>query len=323
MPDAAIADLSFAVQSAKGAAAASPTYKVRLAGGGIGPDRGVDLLSTVDAHGFPTRVDAVARSVYGEFELWARPEAIGPLLYGALGAKSVGGAGTFTHSFVSAATRPWFTFWRMVGNGTVIEQFVDCRISKLRIESRSGQPVKLAVTVVGREARRRTANPATSILTTDPFMHWHGKGTLQVDSTVIASIREIDVEIDNGDTARPGGLGEGFDVVGGGNRRAIMRTVQKVTSAARYDLFHYGSTTPADNALAAQDPSTGSADFRWVLSASRELRIEIPAATPASFEGYEAATEHGPMVETRTYLARFGGSISTVRATLINAVASY
>lgn len=323
MPDAAIADLSFAIQTAKGAAAASPTYKVRLAGGGLGPARGVDLLSTTDDHGFPTRVDAVGRYVYGEFEIYARPEAIGPLLYGALGAKSVSGAGTFTHTFVSAAARPWFTFWRMVGNGTVIEQFIDCRISKLRIESRAGQPVKLGVTVLGREARRRSTNPSTTILTTDPFMHWHGKGTLQVDATVIAAIREIDVEIDNNDSARPGGLGEGFDVVGGGGRRAVMRTVQKVTSAARYDLFHYGSTTPADNTLAAQDPATGSADFRWVLSASRELRIEIPAATPASFEGYEADPEHGPMIETRTYLARFGGSISAVRATLKNAVASY
>lgn len=323
MPDGAIADLSFALQTAKGSPAAAPTYKCFFAGGDIGPYRRVGLLSTTDAHGFPTRASYAERFVQGEVEIFARPEPLGLLAYAALGAKAVSGAGPFTHTFTSAATRPWVTFWRAVGNGTVIEQYIDCRVSKLRIISRYGEPVRLAFEVRGRLARRRTANPGLAATVTDPFMHHHGKGTMTVDGAVISTIREIDVEVDNRDTARPGPLGTGWDVVGGGERYGNVLLTGRIANAARYDLFHYGSTSPADATDSTLEPSTGSVDFRWVQSASRELRVDCAAMTPASFVGFAPNVSHDPMVETRAYQARFGGATSAVRIRLINGVASY
>jgi hypothetical protein len=323
MADGAIADLSFALQTAEGAAAASATYRCFLAGGTIGPARDVGLLSTQSTVGFPTRASYAERYVAGEFEIFARPEPIGLLAYAALGAKAVSGAGPYTHTFTAAATRPWLTFWRMVGNGLLIEQFVDCRVSKLRIVSQTGGIVRCIVTVLGKQAKRRTSNQVTAITVTDPFLHAHGSGLLTVDGAAIAGIREIDVEIDNGDRARPGGLGQGWDIVGGMVRSATIRTTQKIISTARYDLFHYGSTSPADGTVQAVDPATAAADFIWRLSASRELHVDSAALTPSSFAGYEPNVSHDPMVEARTYSVRDGGATSAVRIRLINGVASY
>jgi hypothetical protein len=323
MPDGAISDISFAVQSAKGTAAASPTYKCYLAGGGLVASRSVGLLDTLDSSGFPTRADYAARYVTGEITIFARPQPLGVLLYAALGAKAVTGAGPFTHTFTASATRPWLTFWQQVGNGTLIEQFVDCRIARLVIASAAGDLVRVTASIVGQVAKWRTANPGTTVTTTEAFAHRHGSGLLTVDSVVTAGVREITVDIDNGDRVRPGGLGQGWAVVGGADRRGTITTTQRVVNDDRYAAFHYGSSTPADLAVEAVTPSTGSVDFIWRQSAAIELHIDAPALTPAVVGGITPNVDHSPLFETWTYLARYGGATSAIRARLINDVASY
>lgn len=324
MPNRAVADLSFAVQSAKGTPAAAAAYRSFLSGGGLGPRRAVDVLSGRHSTGFPERVGFAERYVEGDPEIFARPEPLGLLLYGALGAKSVAGASDpFTHTITPAAALPWLTFWRMVGDGTVIEQMVDCRIAKLRISSSNGSPIRVAMTVLGRTARRRTSNVATAVTVTAPFLHTHGSGALQVNGAVVKAISEVDIEIDNGFTVRPGALGLGWDVVGGAERTITARVRGRVTDAQRYFAFHYGATNPADATSLAQDPETGGAlDLLWTLSGTRSLRLQVPSVVPARFEGYEPDTEHGPMVEERTYHALRGGS-AIITATLRNGVSSY
>jgi hypothetical protein len=323
MPNRAVADLSFGVQSAKGTAATA-AYRVFLSGGGLSPRRRVDVLSGRHSTGFPERLGWAERYVDGDPEIFARPEPLGLILYAALGAKSVSGASDpWTHTITPAATVPWITFWRMVGEGAVIEQFVDCRIAKLRIRSANGHPIRVEMQVLGRTARRRTANVATAVTVTAPFLHTHGVGALQVNGVPVKAISEVDVLIDNGFVARPGPLGTGWDVVGGAERSITARVRGRVTDAQRYFAFHYGATNPADNTAAAQDPETGGAlDFLWTLSASRSLRLQIPSVAPAEFGGYEASPEHGPMVEERTYHALRGGS-AAITATLRNGVSSY
>lgn len=324
MPDRAIADLSFAVQSAKGTPAAAAAYRVYLAQGGVGPRRAVGTLSGRHSTGFPERAGWAARYVDGEPEIFARPEPLGLLLYAALGAKSVSGASDpWTHTITPAASLPWLTFWRMVGDGTVIEQFVDCRIARLRLISANGHPIRVALRVLGRSARRRTANVAATVTLSAPFLHTQGVGALQVNGAVVKAISEVDLTIDNDFVARPGGLGAGWDVVGGSERSITARVRGRVTNAQRYFAFHYGSTSPADATVQATDPETGgSLDFLWTLSATRSLRLQVPSVVPASFEGYEADPEHGPMLEERTYHGLRGGS-AAITATLRNGVSSY
>lgn len=323
MPNRAVADLSFGIQPAKGTAA-SAAYRTFLSGGGLGPHRTVRPLSGTHSTGFPERAGWAERFVEGDPEIFARPEPLGLLLYAALGSKSVSGASDpFTHTITPAAALPWLTFWRMVGDGTVIEQFVDCRIARLRIRSTHGQPLRVEMQVLGRVARRRTSNIGTAVTVTAPFLHTHGAGALQVNGAAVATIREIDLTIDNGYTVRPGSFGNGWDVVGGAERDISARIRGQITNAQRYFAFHYGATSPADNTAAVQDPETGgSLDFLWTLSATRSLRLQVPSVFPASFEGYDPDPTHGTMVEERTYTALRGGS-AAMTATLRNGVSSY
>lgn len=330
MPSSGIADVSFALQSAKGTPAASATYRCFLSDGGVRPRRSLDAFETRHTGSYiQTRASTVERYVDGDPEIFARPEPLGLLLYAALGAKSVSGASDpYTHTIHSGATSlPWMTWWRMVGNGTLVEQFVDCQVAKLHIRSRTGQPLRVAVELLGRSYRRRASNQVASITTTAFFEHRHAANALLVAGVANRAISDVDVTVDNGLTVRPGRFGSTFDVVGGRERRITATLGARVTNAQRYDAFHYGSTAPADSTVMAADPeATHALLFTWTLSASRSLALSMPAAQTIEFDGYEADPGFGPMTEVRRYLALRGdgGFLSeALRVTLQNGVASY
>lgn len=322
MPDGGIADLSFAVQSAKGTAAASAAYRTYLAGGGLGPVRAIATLDDRDTTGFAQRVGAPTRYVDGEPEIFARPEPLGLWLYGALGAKAVSGAGPFTHTITPSATLPWLTFWRMLANGLLVEQFVDCKIASLRIKSSAGSPLRVSARVLSGISRRRSANQVTTVTTSAPFEHRHGSGALKVNGAAVSAISDVDILIDNGLRVRPGGLGGTWVVVGGADRKITAVVRQAVVNAALYDEFHYDTQSPPDNTLLSVNTETAALDFLWTIAAGTTLRIQIPLVVPTSVDGWDVSTSHAYLQETRSYEATKGGS-AAMTATLVNGVASY
>src|SRR5687767_7451259 len=134
MPAGNIADLSMAVQTAKGTPAvpgATTMSRIYLAGGGLrAVKETADLEETSSGRLRNENFTRVIRAE-GTPEAFVRPEMIGWLLWGALGAKAVtGAADPWTHTFTLANTQPYMTFWKMLG-GLLFERFGDCKIVSL------------------------------------------------------------------------------------------------------------------------------------------------------------------------------------------------
>lgn len=92
------ADVAIALQSAQGAAAAAAQHRMFLTGGGLAPVKEVaDIEETTASRLRSTSYVRVVRAD-GTPAFVVRPEYVGMLLYGAMGAKSVRGAATVATS---------------------------------------------------------------------------------------------------------------------------------------------------------------------------------------------------------------------------------
>jgi hypothetical protein len=144
-----IGDLGIGIQSTKGTAATTANVRTFLTGGAVEPMRETADLEESTGVRMRSGIFVVRARAGGSPAFYARPELAPVLLYGALGAKAVTGAGDpYTHTLTVAATQPWLTIWRNVG-GLIYERFPDCKISQLVIRSVAGAPVTMEATIVG------------------------------------------------------------------------------------------------------------------------------------------------------------------------------
>lgn len=98
------ADIALALQSAQGAAAAAAQHRMFLTSGGLGPVKETaDIEETTASRLRSTSYVKVIRAD-GSPSCVVRPDYIGLLLYGAMGAKSVRGAATIATSSVANPT---------------------------------------------------------------------------------------------------------------------------------------------------------------------------------------------------------------------------
>lgn len=252
MPAGNLADLSMAVQTAKGTAAtpgASTMSRVYLAGGGVAAMK--DTSDLEESSGSRLRSANYVSQVRAEGtpEMFARPTMLGWLLWGGMGAKATAGsADPWTHTFTLAATQPYMTFWRMLG-AAMFERFADCKIRRLNFHSEAGQPLRVTAEVVGLAPANKTAAEATvAVETTNTFMHADGKALLQFEGSPVASIDNFDLDIVTGAT-----LQQGDDVVpyqiSEGMLDITLTVGQTITDFSTYKRMIYGVVSPADNAI--------------------------------------------------------------------------
>lgn len=275
-----IADVAFALQSAKGSPASVSQWRLRMQGGSqihVEPTKN-DMEETTGLRmlkdSFYSRIKAV-----GAPSFYVRPTALFPLVYGVLGAKSVTGAGPYVHAAVPAATLPYFTFWRRLGSG-LYEKFPDCVITALSLTGESGMPLIVTPTIVGLSGSYLTSAEATAAIETAyPLKFDHGTGALQVASTAIRSMRRIGLTIDNGAQEIPGDSLTLFDVAPG-RLTASMEGEMLMEDFAAYNTQVYGSASPSNAAVPTSAPvvtaSTGI-DFLFDRTANdRSLQILMP-----------------------------------------------
>jgi Phage tail tube protein len=308
-----IADVRFGIQAAKGTPLAASTQGLYLAGGT--PPR---PMRTEEAFAETTslrmRSDRYVSEVHSEGapQFYVMPKSIGALIYAALGGKSVTGAGDpWTHTIIPAASTPWLTFWRMIGN-LLYGRFSDCKVKTLVIHGESGKPLTVTATIIGMTPVHKTAAETTApIEVTQRFMHYDGAGALMVEGAAVASIRNFDITIENnsatvpGDSLTPNDVSEGELVV-------TVRATQLFTAASLYNRLFYGSASPADNAAAinavlelAGAPAGLQFTFTRVAAApgpERSLQIAVPRVQAQPFE-VTPSTGNEPLTADITYMA--------------------
>jgi hypothetical protein len=325
-----LAELAFAVQTGKGSGAAAATERVYLSGGTL-PEA---LKPVMESQA--TSSQRVAPSAFvpnlrvgGEPEMFLRPNALGLLLYAVLGAKAVSGAGDpFTHSFTPANTQPWLTFWRMAG-GILFEKFIDCKLSFLRISSRSGEPVRVSFGIVGISSLYRTTQEVSvAVEATGPAMHYHGRGALLVEGAAVTAIGAWMVRIESGAAFRD--TLTAYDVRTGPRSSIEAVVEQRVADAVLWNRMVYGSASPANDAPATLAPlelagSPAGLSLKMTLEAApeRSLKLDIPRVMLADLQGPGSFdVDHRSVRQSAIYRALKPAG-AAITATLLNARAGY
>lgn len=325
-----IADMPFALQSAKGSAASASQWRLWLAGGSA-PHSVMTKEDFVETTGGRMLSDAYVSSAHveGAPDLFLMPVSAVPLLYGVLGGKAVSGSGDpYTHTLTVASSVPYFTFWQMLGSGK-FEKFTDCVITGLKIHGESGKPLVITPRIMGLSPSYLAAAEATaSVEKTNRFLHYDGSAALKVEGTAVASMRSFDIDIDNGAAMIPGDSLTPNDVSVG--RLSIVVTATMLISD--FDLWErlmYASSSPSGGDAVTKTPlelagSPAGLSFTWTrVATTRILTCAIPRVQVDPFDD-QPDVSGNPLVRTVTYRAYAPTDGSTpITATMKNATASY
>lgn len=325
-----IADMPFALQSAKGSAASASQWRLWLAGGSAPHSVMVkeDFEETTGARMLSDSYVSESH-VEGEPDLFLMPVSAVPLIYGVLGAKAVSGASDpYTHTLTVATSVPYFTFWQSLGAGK-FEKFKDCIITGLKIRGEANKPLIITPRIMGLTPSYLAAAETTvAVEKTNRFMHYDGSGALLVEGAAVASIRSFEIDIDNGAEMIPGDSLHPNDVSIG--RLSIVCTATMLV--ADFDLWErlmYASSTPSGGDAVTKTPlelagSPAGLSFTWTrVATTRILTAAIPRVQVDPFDD-QPDVSGNPLVRTVTYRAYAPTDGSTPATfTMKNATASY
>lgn len=325
-----IADLPFALQSAKGSAAASSQWRLWMANGGTAPHSVQSKGDFEETTGGRMLSDSYVSDVRveGEPNLHVMPVSIVPLLYGALGAKAVSGASDpYTHTLTASTALPYLTFWQMLGSAK-FEKFTDCVIAGLKLRGEAGRPLTVQPRILGiAPSYLAAAETTATVERSGRFLHYDGSGALKIEGTAVASIRSFEVDIDNGAEIIPGDSVTPHDIVPG--RLAVTVTATMlVTDFDLWERLMYASSTPSGGATPTTTPlelagSPAGLHFTWTRSASRILTCAVPRVQVDPFDD-QPNTDGAPLARTVTFRAYAPADASSpITFTNKNAVASY
>ena len=214
-----------------------------LTGGGLAPVKETaDIEETTAGR---LRITSYVKQVRadGSPSCVVRPDFIGLLLYGAMGAKAVSGAGPYVHVFTLASVLPYLTAWRRLGpaaSGGLYEKFADCKVGQLVIASQAGGLLIATPTILGLGPSWLTAAEDTvAVEVANAFLHADGEGALKVEGAAVASIESSEWSIGNGAVAIQGDAVSPY-IIAEGMLDITVKTTQLVTDFALWNQYIYG-----------------------------------------------------------------------------------
>ncbi|MDQ3302980.1 MAG: phage tail tube protein [Actinomycetota bacterium] len=173
--------IGIALQSAKGAPAAAPQYRIKCTGSpSLSPNIERSKLEETSGNRDGGERETNRISVGGDFACYLRSTTAPLLFYGALGAKSatagaLAGDDT-THLVTAADDQPYFTIWRFWG-GVLAERFEDCKFT-LQFSGSAGQSAQVTASVMG-----LNFSDVTDSITFDPYTTAGGTGAGVLDTS--------------------------------------------------------------------------------------------------------------------------------------------
>lgn len=336
MPAGNVFDLAIGLQAAKGTPLTTAQHRLYLTGGNLGPVRDHADLEETSSSRLRSEGFIQQARVEGAPVAYARPNFLGLLLYGAMGAKAVTGASDpYSHTFTLAPVQPWLTVWRNAF-GILFEKFPDTKVSRLVLHSEARAALTVECGFMGLSGLSQAAAIAAPAVETSPtFMHSDGKGIFLVEGSPVSTIESITITLElglalqQGDSVTPNDATEGQIAV-------TIETVQVISNAADWNRLHYGSATPAANAPFTPNPielaGTGI-DFGWakrqadgiaLATPERSLHVQATRLQIRSIAGFDPNTSGDPIKQTATYrVYQPAGGVSGLTAVLKNSVTSY
>lgn len=245
-------------QSAVGTPAAAAKHMWGFAGGNVQPERVFESLQETDSDRDPGASYVSRVGVAGTPEIYVRDASVDFWLAAALGAVADSGTTNFTHQITPSNTLPSLTVWRMLG-GLLWERFTDVMVNELVIRAEAGQPLMVAVDLIGITPDR---------LTTDPSTGWSG---VSIESGTVMTYNDATVTLGGTGSTRVSGFeltitnnvqGRQVDDVKYGDLVPGQREVslsfdylQPANNLDEHNKFHYGSIsgTTVSSALYTTD----------------------------------------------------------------------
>lgn len=315
----ALAQVGVAKQTAKASVAANPTFAHGVTGGTV---LSVDISQDADERtsgslGF-SDVNRTSAIPGAAFTSRVHAKTAGLYLFGALGGKSVTGAGPYTHVFTPADTLPYLTlFGKYDGNITTVR---DYKVDNLGFSFSENEPLEMSVDGMGTVLSFGTFTAGTDDTASTYFRASSGTFKLDTDSgtAVTARISAGEVSIANALSM----------VMLSGSITAddVMNAQREVTCS--FDIIPDDLT---DWRTVVTGTSTGSSISSTPLYGSFEIAFTegtnslTLAATRVAFlcDYPDADPAGGPVTLTLagTVLKPSGGN--QITATLINSQASY
>ena len=281
-------DIGLALQSAQGSAASASQFRLYVMAGGLMPTKGTEDIAETSSgrlrnEAFVTRVAAE-----GSPQFVARPRGIGLLMYGAMGAKAVAGAGDpYTHTFTLGSTLPYLTAWSRLGSlssGGQYYKYADVKVGQLVLASQAGGLLTCTATLMGLQpsflaAAETTVAPEAT--TGTAFVHADGSGALLVEGAAVSTIEQCEVSIGNSGAIQQGDSVTGYAVTEAMNE-VFIRTTELVQDFALWNRFLFSDSTPAGADVPTRDVlelagSPAGIDFKWTRPGSPERSIEVLA----------------------------------------------
>lgn len=261
-------------QSGKGTANTTvTTWDVTpFSGGSIGPVRAIENLSETDS----SRDQGVAYvqnySVEGTPEIYVRDANLHHVLESVLGTiSSTGSAPNYTHTITPASVLPYYTFYREIGD-TLYERFEDCKVSEVTISAEAGQPLTASINIMGRNAVRLAAQPASLPTPAAGAVYNYNEAAVEVASGSTALVGSFEVTISNNVSMQQTDDAKPYDVVEGLREVSLGFTLIFET-LDEYNRFNYGGTTGT-----TQSGSLATTDAEFVFSkgANNALTFTFP-----------------------------------------------
>jgi len=262
-------------QSAKETAnsTASTWDVLPFSGGSIGPVRSVENLSETDS----SRDQGVAYvqnySVEGTPEVYVRDANIHHILESVLGtiATSVVTTGNYAHTITPASTLPYYTFYREIGD-TLYERFEDCKVSEVTISAEAGQPLTASLNVMGRNAVRLAAQPASIATTAAGSVYNFNEAAVTLAGGSTALVGSFEVTISNNVSMQQTDDAKPYDVVEG-LREVSLGFTLIFESLDEYNRFNYGGTSGTTQ---SETLGTTAAVFEFSKGTNNKIKFTFP-----------------------------------------------
>lgn len=324
-------DIGIALQSARGQVVLDTAvqYRFPVTGGGINGDMVVNPIEETASGRVRNTSYIGAINVDGSPSLAARPNILGLLLYGAMGAKSVtGAADPYSHLFTLADEQPYFTLWKRVGptaGGGDYEKYRDVKVTGLVLASSAegiliATPTFMGLKVAHDAAPSLAVNIEAGSLV---FAHHHGEGAMLVDGANVGSISDFTVNI-NSDATRIRGNSLLGSHVAEQMRDITIDTTQLLDPALRRRIM-YGNAAPADGAAPAAALLEFGVDFKYTIPGTPERSVRFTAERcQVTADPVEPNVDGSPLMMNVHYAVyQPSDGSSALEATVLNSIASY
>jgi hypothetical protein len=222
--------------------------------------------------------------VRGDLQFYLDPTTISFFAYAALGAVSTAGTGPYTHTITPSESLPWLTLFREVGGGLLVETYIDCKVTSLRISGQAGQPAMLTVSFVGLKSQTLAAAPSKAVETVDGYIYPEAQGKIKL-ATVAKAIHSLDWGVNRNVSPYQADDYFATDIDEGARDYDLSfatRFNSGAIAAADYYTFFYNSASPAANTDLSPIVASQAFEFQFFRSAALSVKVAHTAITYAA-----------------------------------------